>query len=346
MPKISIVMPNLNNAQYLAARFDSILCQTHVDWELLVLDAFSADGAWTIIDTYLRMDSRIHAWQGPRKGVYAAINECIAMSSGEYIYIATSDDTMEPTCLQDLSEALDAYPECELAHCSLTWIDKNGEAMDPNPWNYSLPSTYFGSLMRSYHIRMMPHDGYLHYFLHTVYMSLTQLMIKRSAFEKTGPFPSAYGPAGDFSWGMKAAMVCNTIHVPRYLATWRRHPDQMTVDESDAVSLLDRYTTLLAMADDAVRISTTPECHELFPKLNSRDLRRPYLATMCSLISKSRHDAYRIAKLIALARLDPYILRLCFLHTAYPGYSKPIDFIGCARQYMDSHGLNHLIKIC
>ena len=45
-PKVSILLPNLNNRRYLDERIDCILNQTFTDWELVIVDNYSDDGAW------------------------------------------------------------------------------------------------------------------------------------------------------------------------------------------------------------------------------------------------------------------------------------------------------------
>ena len=43
MPRVTVVTPNYNHAQYLPQRIDSILAQTFQDFELLILDNASTD---------------------------------------------------------------------------------------------------------------------------------------------------------------------------------------------------------------------------------------------------------------------------------------------------------------
>jgi glycosyltransferase involved in cell wall biosynthesis len=45
-PAISICLPNLNNRRFLAERLETIFRQTFTDWELVVVDNHSEDGAW------------------------------------------------------------------------------------------------------------------------------------------------------------------------------------------------------------------------------------------------------------------------------------------------------------
>lgn len=227
-PKVSVLLPNLNNVNFITERLNSIIYQTYSNWELLIVDGYSTDGSWRIIQDYAKKDVRFKITQKPRKGIYDAINQCFHMASGEYIYIATGDDTFMNDFLEEMVKSLDENLNCGIAHCNLILIDEFGNKINPNPWDKYFPSIYFGKMLQISHIRKAPHDGFLHLFLFTIYTSLTQLLIRREVFQKVGIFSINHGSIADYLWGMKASLVSNTVHVPKYLATWRRHKNQAT----------------------------------------------------------------------------------------------------------------------
>jgi glycosyltransferase involved in cell wall biosynthesis len=227
LPKISVLLPNLNNYSFLKERIQTILDQTLTDWELIIVDSYSEDGAWELFQDFAKKDSRIRISQAPREGMYAGLNNCIHLARGEYIYIATSDDTMTPDCLEKMAAALDEHPECDLAHCCLTLIDRNGKEIE-DKWSNWDKVKFFGDRIHQKHIRFAPYDGILYCVLGTIYTSLTELLIRQQVFKKIGLFKSEFGSSGDFEWGLRASLVCNTIHIPEYLATWRVYPEQLT----------------------------------------------------------------------------------------------------------------------
>lgn len=85
---------------------ESILSQTLTDWELIVCDSYSDDGTWEYFQQF-KTDPRVRLYQVPREGLYAGWNECLRRVTGEYVYIATADDTCKAECLQKLVGALD-----------------------------------------------------------------------------------------------------------------------------------------------------------------------------------------------------------------------------------------------
>lgn len=226
--RVSILLPNLNNRPYLEERIQTIRYQTFSEWELIIGDSYSDDGAWEYFQNWAKIDSRIKIYQVPRQGIYAGWNDCIRLAGGEYVYIAPGDDTMHPRCLEIMVDILDRYPCCDLAHCKLRIVDKSGKRHPCLCWDKFDSTVYFGNLINRQHIRFAPHDGLLYCGVKSVYTSITQLLIRRRLFDRIGLFLTHFGSVADFEWGMRAALVANTVHIPQYLATWRVHPNQQT----------------------------------------------------------------------------------------------------------------------
>jgi glycosyltransferase involved in cell wall biosynthesis len=228
-PRVSICLPTLNSRPFLQERFETIFGQTFQDWELFVYDSYSEDGTWEFIQSWANRETRLRAVQGPREGPYPAWNECVRQTQGEFVYIATSDDTMAPDCLERLVSSLEQHPECDLAHCPLVIIDETGLQTTGLRWP---ECTVLGNrneqLLSRTHVRRAPYDGLLHLMGRHVYYSITQLLIRRLLFDRIGDFPFNWGAASDFNWEMKAGLVANTVYVADTWASWRIHPNQIT----------------------------------------------------------------------------------------------------------------------
>jgi Glycosyl transferase family 2 len=226
-PLVSICLPNRNSRPYLPERIDTILGQTYPEWELIVSDNFSEDGAWELFQSVAARDQRVSVAQA-RLGMYEGWNDCIRQARGEYVYIATSDDTMAPDCLERLVAALERHPECDIAHCGLRVIDSSSREFDHGWSRLSLFALSSGPLIDVPHVRMAPFDALLLLSGRTVYWSITQLLIRRRLFEKIGLFESKWGSIGDVNWQMRACLVANTVHVTDTWAGWRVHSAQAT----------------------------------------------------------------------------------------------------------------------
>lgn len=139
------------------------------------------------------------------------------------------DDTMTPDCLETMVHALERTPKAGIAHCNLVFINDRGEPTD-DKWEDMQKIKYYGPWVERTHIRIAPYDAVLYCVLGTMYTSLTQLLIRRSVFAQVGNFATGFGSAGDFEWGLRAAWLVSTVHVPHALAAWRIHTAQATKD--------------------------------------------------------------------------------------------------------------------
>ena len=245
-PTVSICVPNFNTRIYLPERFETIFCQTFTDWELIVCDSYSDDGGWEYIKELAKHEPRMRIYQTPREGIYAGFNDCIKEATGKYIYIATSDDTMMPDCLEWMVSTLEANPDCGLCQCELLIIDKDGSLYpEERQWIHYTLGQFDPELIRTRNKRLAPYDGFLHSALFSIYTSVTQLLIRRTAFDRIGMFDGQWGSISDFEWGIRAGLLENCIYIPMKLATWRLHPNQATQEVHTPVARLKMIEMLL-----------------------------------------------------------------------------------------------------
>ena len=237
MPKISICVPTYNRASFMDERIESILRQSFHDWEVIAADSGSDDGTLEKLFEWANHDERVHVKTIPREGIYPAFNHCINEASGDYIYIAPSDDTMECDLLAKLLNGLEDNQSCDIAHAPIRAFDVAGEHLSDFCWFSPFPGT-FSECLNTEHIRLAPLDGLLHLFGRSVYISLTQLLFRKRLFSEFGGFSTSYQSFGDFHWLFNVTLKRNTIHVPGTWGGFRVHPAQATAsaiaNENDA----------------------------------------------------------------------------------------------------------------
>jgi glycosyltransferase involved in cell wall biosynthesis len=91
-PSLSIIIPTYNSESSLKETLDSILEQSFVDFEIVLMDGGSKDSTIAIAESY--NDSRLKIYSEPDKGVYDAMNKGITKSSGQWLYFIGSDDCL------------------------------------------------------------------------------------------------------------------------------------------------------------------------------------------------------------------------------------------------------------
>src|SRR5262249_40381711 len=101
VPTVSICLPVYNGERFLAEAIESVLEQTHRDYELLICDDLSHDSSLEIARTYARYDTRVTVWSNPQRlGLFANYNSSIERATGKYIKLFAQDDLLAPTMLE------------------------------------------------------------------------------------------------------------------------------------------------------------------------------------------------------------------------------------------------------
>lgn len=98
---ITIIVPVYNVIDYLPQCLDSLLCQTHSNIEIIIIDDGSSDGCGKMIDEYARLDQRIKVIHTQNSGLSAARNRGLDASSGDYLMFVDSDDYVERDFCKD-----------------------------------------------------------------------------------------------------------------------------------------------------------------------------------------------------------------------------------------------------
>lgn len=103
-PKVSIIVPNYNHAQFLEQRLDSIFNQTFRDYEVILLDDCSTDKSIEIINRYKKHPKVSHFISNQKNSgsTFIQWEKGISLAKGEFIWIAESDDYCEYTFLEEL----------------------------------------------------------------------------------------------------------------------------------------------------------------------------------------------------------------------------------------------------
>lgn len=250
--KVSILLPSFNQRQFLKPRIDSLLNQTFTDWDAIVLDSHSTDGTWEFFESVAARDPRFHLHQIPREGLYAALNRGFELAAGEFIHIATADDSMVPEFLAEMLDAFARFPEAGIAACDVRFVNRAGNDLSLEDLLPYLKNRAARNLLRLDRVRAAfpdepphqtnyrpaPHDCLLHFDGRSVYFSLNQLLIRTNAARAAGPFQTNIGSVADFDWLLRLTSTNGTVHVPKKLASWRFHGDQLSLkrDESRATA--------------------------------------------------------------------------------------------------------------
>lgn len=223
-PLISVCVPNLNKAQFLAERMETLLAQTFTDWEMIVCDSYSNDGSWELLQKF-KSDPRIQLHQVPREGLYAGWNECLKRARGEYVNFATSDDTADPHLLEKLVEPLERRRELHLATCDFFEIDEQSRptAQRRRPFREFLGKYLHAPCIRSGQSEFLANIVFV-----PTWFTMAAVLFRRSILKSTGLFRTDMASFADTDWALRASLCTDIANVPGQLTTFRLSTTQAT----------------------------------------------------------------------------------------------------------------------
>jgi glycosyltransferase involved in cell wall biosynthesis len=100
--RISVLVPFYNRKETISFALDSMLSQTHQDFEVVIVDDGSSDGTAEVVAPYLHRDDRFRLLRhGSNRGAAAAWNTALSAARGEWITFLDSDDQLLPQSLED-----------------------------------------------------------------------------------------------------------------------------------------------------------------------------------------------------------------------------------------------------
>lgn len=135
MPLVSVIIPNYNHAPFLKDRIDSVLVQTFEDFEVILLDDASTDNSREILEQY-RSSPFVKEilYNETNSGLpYSQWQKGLTKVSGQWIWVAESDDIADPGFLEKMIQLQQRHTETALLYCDSRMIFDN----DNEPVFYS-----------------------------------------------------------------------------------------------------------------------------------------------------------------------------------------------------------------
>jgi glycosyltransferase involved in cell wall biosynthesis len=132
LPRFTVIIPSYNHARFLKQRIDSVLNQDFNDFEVIIIDDCSTDNSRDIIEQYNNHPKIASIIYNPvnSKNPFALWQKGIAMSKGDLIWVAESDDYCENTFLQTANDAFSQFPSIGIFYCDGVIYDEDIKSRD------------------------------------------------------------------------------------------------------------------------------------------------------------------------------------------------------------------------
>jgi glycosyltransferase involved in cell wall biosynthesis len=228
--RISVVTPSFNQGEFLEATIKSVLDQTGVELEYIVMDADSTDESGEIL---ARFADRI-TYLNRRKdaGQTDALIKGFEHATGDILGWLNSDDLYEPGALARVLAHFTHHPADRFIFGDSTWINRGGTVLRRK--------------------REVPFNRWV--WLRTYnYIPQPSAFWRRELYEEVGGLDRAFELAMDTDLFARFAERTRPVHVAESWSRMRSHPDQKNVrlraqsDQEDAV-IRRRYASTNGIA--------------------------------------------------------------------------------------------------
>lgn len=155
-PLLSVAMPVFNAGKYLRLAVLSVVAQSFQDWELLIIDDGSTDGA--LQDIADIDDRRVRVLRdGLNKGLAARLNEAIDLAHGQYLARMDQDDFSYPDRFASQIEILRNHPDLDVVSVRAVTISDDNEVIGVLP----CPLTHEEICARPWQGFCFPHPAWM-----------------------------------------------------------------------------------------------------------------------------------------------------------------------------------------
>lgn len=280
-PKVSIVIPVYNGANYLAEAIDSALAQTYANFEVIVVNDGSDDGGATarIAQGY---GNRIRYFEKSNGGVASALNLGIAAMRGEFFSWLSHDDLYHPEKVACSIDALRAAGRPSLAFCDFAYFNEGGETLHEVRYDGGKECE-------------RPIDALL-----GGRFNGCTFLIPRRTLEDLGGFREGLPTTQDYELWFRITDRLPFIHVPRLLVRQRLHPLQ----GSRTSSHLDEADRLMVHIVDRASFNSMRRHEGSVEAFLVRQARRftslPYSGAAAYLCFRARQELLHVPHLMAL----------------------------------------------
>jgi glycosyltransferase involved in cell wall biosynthesis len=127
LPRISVITPSFNQAEFLERTICSVLDQGYPNLEYIVIDGGSTDGS---VDVIRRYANRLTYWVSEKDGGQSqAINKGLMRATGEWVAWQNSDDIFYPGTFIQLAECASRKPAAGLIIGDMSMIDVDDQVL-------------------------------------------------------------------------------------------------------------------------------------------------------------------------------------------------------------------------
>lgn len=218
--KFSIIIPTYNSEDVLKAAISSIVTQSFLDFEVLIIDGLSQDNTLQIANSF--EDPRIRIFSERDAGIYDAMNKGVKYASGEWlIFLGSDDELFDNDVLKDIVNVIHQGPS-KFIYGNVMLVGSTSWGEDGHIYN------------GAYDIRKLFRTNISH----------QAIFYHRSVFEQCGGYNLKYKICADYDFNLRAAARFEIQYVDRIIAKF--NAGGASTSDRDLTFQLDFYDNIFS----------------------------------------------------------------------------------------------------
>ena len=214
-PLVSVVIPCYNAAPFVKEAVMSVMQQSYTNLEIILIDDFSTDSTWAILEQSAVQDKRIKLIRNEKNmGVVATLNKGIALSKGKYIARMDADDI---SLSHRIKVQVDFFEQDEaLALCGSNYIRINNEGKKTG-------KVKFPSDTERLKAELLFYCPFAH----------PSVMMKKAVLDELGYYHTGMILAQDYELWLRIAKQFKVANVQSYLLLYRWHGNNISITKKE-----------------------------------------------------------------------------------------------------------------
>jgi hypothetical protein len=217
-PAVSVVMSVRDGERYLAAAIDSVLAQTFMNLELIVIDDGSTDSSPEILAGYASVDQRVLVHRQQNAGLAVSLNRAVSHARSPLIARLDADDIARPRRLELQLAYLAQNPAMGVVGGAVAFIDEDGRQFAETQY----PTTD-AEIRQAFPVTTP--------FVHSA------VTMRRELFDAVGGYRAAFPHAEDLDLWLRVSALAQLANLSETVVLYRIHPQQSTVTELERQSM-------------------------------------------------------------------------------------------------------------
>lgn len=274
-PLVSIAMCTYNGESHIIEQLDSLINQTYINIEIIIVDDYSSDKTIDILNQYKEQYSHIQLFQNPQNlGYVKNFEKALQLTSGDYIALCDQDDIWD---LRKIETQMNEIGDSLLNYHDSNFISEDGKFL--NKKMSDILNMYSGSSPEP--------------FLFFNCVSGHSILMKRALLEHILPF--SISNFHDRQIAFKAANLGSISYINKQLVSYRQHPKSDTNILKLERKKKDHYERHSALSKLENEIQWIQECSQFEKNRNPE-----FIKNLCKSMSgrKSKYWSLRLPLLM------------------------------------------------